>query len=87
MPKVYVSIFSAGSKINTDYTIPVPEEIKSNGYLLVALMVSNNPNGSSVPMSSFYDINYIGKLKTNGIYQITNVDCLNNTARAVWVYW
>lgn len=87
MPKVHVSIFSVGSKINTDYTIPVPEEIKSNGYLLVALMVSNNPNGSAVPMDSFYDINYIGKLKTNGIYQITNVDCLNNTARAVWVYW
>lgn len=87
MPKVYVSIFSVGSKINTDYTIPVPEEIKSNGYLLVALMVSNNPNGSAVPMGSFYDINYIGKLKTNGIYQITNADCLNNTARAVWLYW
>ena len=55
--------------------------------MLVALMVSNNPNGVLVPMESFYDINYVGILKTNGVYQITNAACLNNTARAIWVYW
>ena len=55
--------------------------------MLVALMVSNNPNGGLVPMESFYDINYVGILKTNGVYQITNAACLNNTARAIWVYW
>lgn len=87
MPKIYVSIFSAGSQLNKDYTVPVPDEITGNGYMLIGLMISNNPNGSSVPMNSFYDINYIGVLKTNGIYQITNASCLNNTARAIWVYW
>lgn len=87
MPKVFVSIFSVGAQANTDYQIPIPEEISSNGYMLVGLMVSNNPNGSSVPMHSFYDINYVGQLKTNGIYSITNPLVLNNTARAIWVYW
>lgn len=85
--RVFVSIFSAGSQLNTDYNIPIPEEVKGNGYMLVALMVSNNPNGVLVPMESFYDINYVGILKTNGVYQITNAACLNNTARAIWVYW
>ena len=85
--RVFVSMFSAGSQLNTDYNIPIPDEVKGNGYMLVTLMVSNNPDGGLVPMESFYDINYVGILKTNGVYQITNVACLNNTARAIWVYW
>lgn len=86
-PRIFVSIFSAGSELNTDYSIPVPSEIEEMGHMIVGLMVSNNPNGADVPMESFYDINYIGVLKTNGIYQIKNVACLNNTARAIWACW
>lgn len=85
--RVFVSIFFTGSKLNTDYNIPVPDEVKGNGYMIAALMVSNDPNGTLVPMESFYDITYVGILKTNGIYQITNTACLNTTARVIWVYW
>ena len=84
--KIYVSIFSATRQLNTDATVPVPAEI-GDEYLLVSVKVSNDVNGANVPIESFYDINYVGTLKTNGVYQISNPNCLTNTARAIWVYW
>ena len=84
--KIYVSIFSVTKSINTDANVPVPNDI-GDEYQLITIKVSNNPNGASVPLDSFYDINYIGVLKTNKVYQIQNSGCLGNTARAIWVYW
>ena len=56
--------------------------------MLVAAHVSNSAGTSEQPLSTFYDINYIGKLKTaQGIYQLTNNACINKTARAIWVWW
>ncbi len=85
--KMHVSSFQTGAALNTDYKIPIPEELKGKtGYLLANVMVSNTP-GAFPEMSSFYDIHYIGTLKTNGTYQITNAACTNKSARAIWVYW
>lgn len=84
---MYVSTFFTGASANTDYTIDVPADIQENGYMLCRLMVSKNAGGTIQPMDSFYDINYIGLLKTNGIYRVTDANFCNKSARAVWVYW
>ena len=85
--KSYISTFQTGSSLNTDYNIPIPEQIKGNGYFLANVMVSNIGGTPFPEMNSFYNINYIGVLKTNGIYQIKNEACLNKSARAIWVYF
>lgn len=88
---IYVSMFTTGLSLNTDYEIEKPSFFKSQGitkYMLVAVHVSNSAGTSEQPLSTFYDINYIGKLKTaQGIYQLTNGACINKTARAIWVWW
>lgn len=86
--KMFISVFHTGENINVDYEVPIPDELSNvSGYFLVGLKVSNIAGGISQPLDSFFDINYVGKMKTNKLYQITNSACCNRSARAIWVYF
>lgn len=87
---VYVSTFVTGSTVDTNYEAGIPDYFKEHGieaYMMIGMLVSNVA-GTSPSLASFYNINYIGSLKTaTGTYTITNGACLNKPARGIWVWW